>query len=97
MDLDISEANFNAAVLPTTIEAGTNLTTNVAALYPNTTPLTGTGLTEFDVPPAVTGVIGEDYLIGALTVRVWVEGWDQEAFNSILSGTLSVSFSFTGI
>lgn len=92
MSVDIEETAFTAATLPSTIEAGTGVNTSVAALSSTNT----TGKT-FTVGETITGVIGEDYKVGALTVRVWIEGWDQEAFNSILSGTLSVSFSFTGI
>ncbi|CDR30548.1 Uncharacterised protein [Acholeplasma oculi] len=95
MDDAILETEFDAAALvePTLIPAGNGINAAVGTLYTNDT---ATSLT-FNVPGSVTGVIGTNYKIGALTVRVWVEGWDQEAFNSILSGTLSVSFSFTGI
>ena len=92
----ITSTQFTDAVLPATVQASSALTTTVAALYPQSTDITSTGLS-YTVPTSVTGVIGTDYKIGAITVRVWVEGWDQEAFNSILSGTLSVSFGFAGI
>lgn len=30
----------------------------------------------------------------AITVRVWIEGWDQEAFNAILGGEVTINFYF---
>jgi len=33
---------------------------------------------------------------GNLTVRVWIEGWDADTFNSIFGATLSTSLEFTG-
>lgn len=39
-----------------------------------------------------------DYTVGfKVTVKVWIEGWDQEAFNAILNGKFSVSFVFEGV
>ena len=29
-----------------------------------------------------------------VTVRVWIEGWDQEAYNAILTGKVNIDFSF---
>lgn len=29
-----------------------------------------------------------------IRVRVWVEGWDQEAFNAIMDGTVTINFTF---
>lgn len=33
---------------------------------------------------------------GKVTLRIWVEGWDANAYNSILGSRLTVSMSFTG-
>ena len=33
---------------------------------------------------------------GTVDVRVWIEGWDAEAFNAVLSKTISVSLRFEG-
>jgi len=33
---------------------------------------------------------------GKLTLRIWVEGWDANAFNAVLGSTLTVELSFTG-
>lgn len=34
---------------------------------------------------------------GQVTVRVWLEGWDANTYNSILSQAVSASFQFTGV
>jgi len=39
---------------------------------------------------------GADYY-GQLTVRIWLEGWDANAYNSILSQFVSTSFTFQGV
>ena len=31
---------------------------------------------------------------GKIIVKVWVEGWDQEAFNAVLDGTVTINFEF---
>jgi len=33
---------------------------------------------------------------GKLTLRIWVEGWDANAYNAVLGSTLTVELSFTG-
>ncbi|HBT59685.1 MAG TPA: hypothetical protein DEA45_02550 [Acholeplasmataceae bacterium] len=35
--------------------------------------------------------------VGQIVVRVWIEGWDQEAYNAILSANLSIGIKFEGI
>ncbi|NLK12637.1 MAG: hypothetical protein GX312_03500, partial [Candidatus Phytoplasma sp.] len=38
---------------------------------------------------------GEGYTKYAkVTVNVWIEGWDQEAYNAILNGKVNIDFSF---
>lgn len=39
---------------------------------------------------------GADYY-GQVTVRIWLEGWDANAYNSILSQFVSTSFTFQGV
>jgi hypothetical protein len=34
---------------------------------------------------------------GEITIRIWLEGWDLNAYNSILSQVISASFQFTGL
>ncbi len=34
---------------------------------------------------------------GQLTVRIWLEGWDANTYNSILSQLVTAAFSFTGV
>jgi hypothetical protein len=43
-----------------------------------------------------TADFGADYY-GQVTVRIWLEGWDANAYNSILSQLVSTSFTFQGI
>ncbi|MBN3490006.1 hypothetical protein JV173_00615 [Acholeplasma equirhinis] len=90
----ISQGVFEAAeaLYPTTIET-TNVPVDVATLYEQEDAAWFEDLT---VGSAITGTIGEDFKVGKISVRVWVEGWDQEAFNAILSGTIQVSLSFAG-
>ncbi|MFA7417988.1 MAG: hypothetical protein WCZ19_05535 [Acholeplasma sp.] len=97
MDTPIPEVDFDAAVLNTasTSKAGTNLTVPVASLV---------DLATFNALPGITAdttelssIGGDDAAFGAITIRVWVEGFDQEAFNAILSGLLTVEFNFVGI
>ncbi|VEU80625.1 hypothetical protein [Haploplasma axanthum] len=52
-----------------------------------------------EVPSTIT-VKEEDTKAGytkyaKITVRVWIEGWDGEAFNAILGGKLNLNFTFT--
>ncbi|MDY3196127.1 MAG: hypothetical protein RBQ95_04640 [Paracholeplasma sp.] len=35
--------------------------------------------------------------LGSTNIKVWIEGWDQEAYNSILSAQLTISIKFEGI
>lgn len=37
--------------------------------------------------------VGE-YYYGAVVVRVWAEGWDPDAFNAIMGGSVKVGFGF---
>lgn len=37
---------------------------------------------------------GTGYFTGSVTVRVWLEGWDYDAYNNILGDTLKTSLSF---
>jgi hypothetical protein len=48
-----------------------------------------------DVSGSATDFGADNY--GQLTVRIWLEGWDANAYNSILSQLVSTSFTFQGI
>jgi len=39
---------------------------------------------------------GADYY-GEITIRIWLEGWDLNAYNSILSQVIAATFQFTGL
>jgi len=97
MDTDIPEADFDAAVLDTipAVQAGNSISVLVAQLVGLTAFNAGTTVTADTTDLASIG--GNDALFAAITVRVWVEGFDSEAFNAILSGQLSVSFNFVGV
>ncbi|RJX27588.1 MAG: hypothetical protein C4537_00480 [Acholeplasma sp.] len=59
-----------------------------------------TTITSVSTNPAVTDLAasttsGAAYY-GTLIVRIWIEGWDANAYNSILSRAITASFQFTG-
>lgn len=97
MDTPIPPADFTTASTnePTTVKAGTVLTTTVATLVDRATFNADSGVTAITTELASIG--GNNAKFGAITIRVWVEGFDQEAFNAILSGVLEVEFNFVGI
>jgi hypothetical protein len=41
-------------------------------------------------------LVGSQYY-GEITIRIWLEGWDLNAYNAILSQVISASFQFTGL
>ena len=41
-------------------------------------------------------LVGSDYY-GSVIIRIWLEGWDLNAYNSILSQIITTSFQFTGL
>lgn len=95
MATDLVETEFNTALANTqaAVVAGSGLTVEVATLNTNGTVITGY---TYDTS-GLTSIGGANAKVGAVTVRIWVEGWDQEAFNAILSDVLTVSFNFVGI
>lgn len=101
----ITQTMFNAAHAYSTVETGSPLTDEtgspltqaITTLKTQTDPGAAAliaGIQGWNVPDAVTGVIGTDYVVGGVTVRVWIEGWDQEALNAILSGQINVTINF---
>ncbi len=57
-------------------------------------------ITSVAANPAVTDLAasttsGAAYY-GTIIVRIWIEGWDANAYNSILSRAITASFQFTG-
>jgi len=65
------------------------------------------GVTEVITPITVTGALGqvplvtlsetgEEYL-GTVTVRIWIEGWDPDCFNSILASSMNTELIFKKI
>ncbi len=95
MDTALVESEFTDALANTAAAevAGNGISVEVATLNPNGTPVSGYTLNTSDL----TAIGGNAAKVGAVTVRVWVEGWDQEALNAILSGVLTVNFNFTAI
>ena len=90
----ILEADFTAATLPSTIVAAASMSTVVSPLY-TVAAATTAGWTP-SLPTGITNVLGTDAEVAYVMVRVWIEGWDQEAFNAILSGSVELSFDFEG-
>ncbi len=97
MGTALTNGQFTAAHPYSTTVAGSQ-NVDVAGLHTQATASTFIGgIAGWNVPASVTNVIGAStYKIGALKVRVWIEGWDQEALNAILSGTLDVTLGFAG-
>lgn len=91
----ITQPMFDAAHAYSTVETGSPLSQAITTLdtQANAAALIA-GIPAWNVPAAVTGVIGTDYVVGGVTVRVWIEGWDQEALNAILSGQINVTINF---
>src|SRR5690606_10319129 len=38
--------------------------------------------------------VNEEYFYGYLTIYLWIEGWDPDAFDAILQGKISVNLQF---
>jgi hypothetical protein len=65
------------------------------------------GVTQVITPSTVTGALGQVSLVtlsetggeyfGTITVRIWIEGWDPDCFNSILASTMSTELIFKKI
>src|SRR5690606_34897641 len=91
---DLTQGQFDGATLPSTIAPAASMTALVTPLY-TTTAATTAGW-EPNLPAGVLNVLGTDAEVAYIRVRVWIEGWDQEAFNAILSGTISISLDFDG-
>ena len=76
----------------------------------NTLPFGADAVTTIAADTAITGVtvitmedvsaLPTDYqatYYGQLTIRIWLEGWDANAYNAILSRIIETSFIFTGV
>lgn len=69
-----------------------------------TTVATTTNLTELDaegtaimtLPAGNQATAGMDYY-GEININIWIEGWDANAFNSILDEFIRISFEFKGV
>lgn len=92
----IDQTLFDDAYPYTAVVAGSGLNQTVTTLNAQGNAGPVTSITGWNVPSSVTGVIGPDYKVGGMTVRVWIEGWDQEALNAILSGQVNVTINFEG-
>jgi hypothetical protein len=47
-----------------------------------------------DASVVVLNTLSGEYNIGTLRVRIWIEGWDPDCFNSILGDILTVGLVF---
>lgn len=93
---DLTSGQFDAATLPSTIAPAASMTSLVTPLYTTTAAAASPAGWEPNLPAGVLNVLGTDAEVAYIRVRVWIEGWDQEAFNAILSGTISISLDFDG-
>ncbi len=63
-------------------------------------PATATSDEELDNSPLVTlddpaqGAQNPAFYYGVVTIRIWIEGWDPDCFNSILADVMSVELVF---
>jgi hypothetical protein len=71
----------------TTANAVTTLITD------NTDPLNPEYSKVLDMTSGNEATYGQSYY-GRITVRIWFEGWDQEAYNALLSRMITTSFRF---
>ena len=73
--------------------ANTNTRNFTAAVTvaPTVTSLSSTS----DVLDLTDTTATNNYFTGSVTVRVWVEGWDADAFDAIFATVLTVSLGFT--
>lgn len=83
----INEATFDAAELVSTVERNDSNAENgfeAQEVATNATTIT-------------SPIAGQEFTKRfKVRVFVWIEGWDQEAFNAILSGKFSVTLGFEG-
>jgi len=68
------------------LPAGVNTVTTVATV----TSISSTKVLDMVLNP----VMPTHAFYGVVTVRVWIEGWDAEAYNSILGRVITTSFRF---
>lgn len=69
---------------------------DTAATIDADTAITGqTIITMDDVSGSTTNY--EAVYFGQVMIRVWLEGWDANAYNSVLSRVISTEFVFTGV
>jgi hypothetical protein len=64
-----------------------------------TTLLTTTSLSSnpiLDMGDGVAAEAGAAYY-GEIMIRIWLEGWDANSFNSVLNRVISASFTFVGV
>lgn len=82
----ITNADFEGVSLVETVEAAQGLveSNTVVANNPETEGPIISGLADYTKKFTVT-------------VRVWIEGWDQEAYNAILNGKFGVTMGFLGV
>lgn len=59
-----------------------------------TDELQGEQYVTFDGGQTTTKLDGSFKFTTTITVRVWLEGWDKEAFNAVSSGTVNLDFVF---
>lgn|SRR5690625_1273752 len=59
-----------------------------------TDELQGEQYVTFDGGESTTKLDGSFKYTTTITVRVWLEGWDKEAFNAVSSGTVKLDFVF---
>lgn len=98
METALTSGQFPAADL-TTVQPGSLVDVSLGALVPHTTA-NPSGIAAITPTADILNTIADtsgDYKKGAITVRIWIEGWDEQALNAILTDVLTVGFTFTGL
>jgi len=76
------------------LEKGNSAISTTGVTLVGTTTDLGTGQELLTLVDAATAGLPAGYFYGKVTVRVWLEGWDADAYDTIFSRDLSVSLGF---
>ncbi|MGD9605571.1 MAG: hypothetical protein AB7V00_05425, partial [Bacilli bacterium] len=58
-------------------------------------PATASSAAELDDVALVTlNTLEGSYNVGTITIRIWIEGWDPDCFNSVLGDAITVGLVF---
>ena len=95
IETDIAYTDLNYGAIEYFYNKNTAFPTGINSV---TVTDTITSLPSTDVPAnrLLTLTTSGDYFVGQVTVRIWLEGWDPDCYNAILSSRLAVSLKIMG-